>query len=437
MAARGVGRMCAVAAEWLYNLEEPALYWRREKATRAGLIVDADAYFAAGALGDVEGRRRIMLIGWDFDARIGLLSDERLPGEPRTLGEFVLWLVARNPKLEVFSTTLEHRRTAHAVPGIHDITLAIAGWRTRGSTRGSTARSPIGASHHHKIVVVDDSLAFCGGIDMTSNRWDTPAHLDDDPRRVAPDGSPYAPWHDVTSILEGPVAAALGELAGQRWQAAGGKALPPVTDGGDCWPETSSHQFHDISVAICRSRPGGRRRSADSRDRGDLSGPDRRRQRYVYAESQYFVAPHRRGGGAAAGRARRAGNHRGQPLQVSTAGSSRSPWIRPVPDSTWRCGGSIATGGSGSFIPIQNTEPIYVHAKATIVDDQVLHVGSSNRTTRSLRLDTECTTSPSTLGGPGNEGHHPRSAAPRQVCSPSISAWNPERWRRRSTVKPR
>ena len=34
--------------------------------------------------------------------------------------------------------------------------------------------------------------------------------------------------------------------------------------------------------------------------------------------------------------------------------------------------------------------PIYVHAKVLIVDDRILHVGSSNMNNRSLRLDTEC-----------------------------------------------
>src|SRR5258708_38521609 len=34
--------------------------------------------------------------------------------------------------------------------------------------------------------------------------------------------------------------------------------------------------------------------------------------------------------------------------------------------------------------------PIYVHAKIMVVDEEVLHVGSSNMHNRSLRLDTEC-----------------------------------------------
>src|SRR4051812_37169928 len=77
------------------------LCWRRERATRAALVVDADAYFRAGREAMLKARRRIMLIGWDFDARIEL-GGERLCGEPRTLGDFILWLVTRTPGLEVF-----------------------------------------------------------------------------------------------------------------------------------------------------------------------------------------------------------------------------------------------------------------------------------------------------------------------------------------------
>jgi hypothetical protein len=35
---------------------------------------------------------------------------------------------------------------------------------------------PAGCSHHQKIVIADDCLAVCGGIDLASGRWDTPDH---------------------------------------------------------------------------------------------------------------------------------------------------------------------------------------------------------------------------------------------------------------------
>ncbi len=62
---------------------------------------------------------------------------------------------------------------------------------------------PIGASHHQKIVVVDDELAFCGGIDLTGHRWDTPAHRLDEPARINANGTPYEPYHEVQAMVDG------------------------------------------------------------------------------------------------------------------------------------------------------------------------------------------------------------------------------------------
>ena len=43
------------------------------------------------------------------------------------------------------------------------------------------------------------------------------------------------------------------------------------------------------------------------------------------------------------------------------------------------------------YSPVNSAgEPIYVHAKIMIVDDTVLHIGSSNLDDRSMGFDTEC-----------------------------------------------
>ena len=36
---------------------------------------------------------------------------------------------------------------------------------------------PVGASHHEKLVVIDDDVAYCGGVDLTVRRWDVAASL--------------------------------------------------------------------------------------------------------------------------------------------------------------------------------------------------------------------------------------------------------------------
>ena len=110
----------------------------------------------------------------------------------RDVGEFIIWLVERNPELEVYLLRWDLGALKTLFRGITIAHPARAGCAIRASTLKLDARHPAGASHHQKIVVIDDCFAFCGGIDMTAERWDTREHRDDDPRRVGPDGSPTA-----------------------------------------------------------------------------------------------------------------------------------------------------------------------------------------------------------------------------------------------------
>jgi hypothetical protein len=86
---------------------------------------------------------------------------------------------------------------------------------------------PVGASHHQKIVIVDDAIAFVSGYDLTKVRWDSCGHKQNDTRRVSHDGKPYAPFHDVGIAVGGDCARALGELARERWRRATGRRLEP------------------------------------------------------------------------------------------------------------------------------------------------------------------------------------------------------------------
>ncbi len=126
-----------------------------------------------------------------------------------------------NPELEVFLLRWNIGAVRTLFRGTTIFTLARWMAHKRIHTRLDSAAT-LGASHHHKIVVIDDCVAFCGGIDTTSNRWDTPEHRDGDPRRYRPGrGAPMHPGMMRPPYLEGPIAAALGELGRQRWQAAG------------------------------------------------------------------------------------------------------------------------------------------------------------------------------------------------------------------------
>jgi phosphatidylserine/phosphatidylglycerophosphate/cardiolipin synthase-like enzyme len=364
--------------------------WRVERATRASVIVDADDYFRLARAAMLEARNRIMLIGWDFDARIDL---DRRTGDhegPTEIGDFIYWLVERSPRLEVFllrwdigalktvfrGTTIFKILKWHRHPRIH---LKLDG------------AHPPTASHHQKIVVLDDTLAFCGGIDMTDNRWDTRAHRDNDPYRLRPSGKPCGPWHDATTALEGPVAGALGELARERWERAGGAPLRPVSAGSECWPAELTAQFEDVDVAIARSAPELDARPAVVEIERLYLDLIARAERFIYFESQYFASQL-----IARALATRLAEEQGPEIVVVNPREAEG-WLEPLAMDTIRARLHEALhrhdrhGRFRIYYPItEGGEPVYVHAKIMIVDEVALRVGSSNLNSRSMRLDTEC-----------------------------------------------
>lgn len=366
--------------------------WRIEAADRATVIVDAERYFKAARAAMLKARKQILLVGWDFDARIDLTPDED-PGDgaPREVGDFILWLVEHRPELEVHTLRWDTGAIKTLFRGSTIFTIAKWMRHDRIHTK-LDGYHPFGASHHQKIIVIDDSVAFAGGIDMTSERWDTREHLDDQPYRTAPRSrKQYKPWHDATTALAGPVAAALGELCRDRWVLAGGKPIAAPTGTADCWPDMLDVDFTGIEVAISRSEP-------EMPDRAPVLEIEQlyldliaRAKRHIYAESQYFAS--RR---IAEAIARRLDEPDGPEIVIINPTTAQG-WLEPVAMDTARARLFEALVHRDThdrlrmYHPVtKGGEPIYVHAKVLVIDDQVLRVGSSNFNNRSLRLDTEC-----------------------------------------------
>lgn len=243
-----------------------------ETADRATLLVDGAAYFQALRRALLKAERQVLLIGWDVDGRTDLLDPNKQPDDdaPDQLRALLSWLVDRRPNLHVqvllWDYTLLYAMDRELLP-----TVAL-GWATPDRVHLHLDDTlPIEASHHEKVVVIDDALAFCGGMDVTIRRWDTPDHRLDDPRRRDPSGDAYPPVHDVTLMVDGAAARALGDLARERWQRATGNSCwpllkPPVVAGAICGrrerPSTCA-RFQWRSAAPDR-QPRGRRRCVKS-----------------------------------------------------------------------------------------------------------------------------------------------------------------------------
>lgn len=385
--------------------------WQVAQARRAAIIIDADHYFAIARAAMGKARHRIMLIGWDFDARIKLGSGEA-DGGPDTVGDFILWLVERTPTLEIFILRWDIGAIKSMVRG--NTVLKVLQWMRHPRVHVLLdGAHPTGASHHQKIVTIDDRFAFCGGIDMTEGRWDTRAHRDDDPGRIGPSGDANMPWHDATSALDGPAAAALSALCRTRWTRAGGDPINPVAADEDCWPANLPVDFENVAVAIARSEPKMPDWPATHEIEQLYLGHIARAHRLIYAESQYFAS--RRIADAIA---RRLDETDGPEIIVINP-LTADGWLEPVAMDSARARLFEALRRRDSHHRLRlyhpytaGGEPIYCHAKVLIVDDQVLRVGSSNFNNRSMRLDSECDIAIDVMV-PGNAGCGARIAAIR------------------------
>ena len=120
----------------------------------------------------------ILIIGWDFDGRILLRPDVSGP-EQLPLGRLLRSLVEENPRLEV-EVLVWSIAVLHA-PGAPLPLLLGSDWDQHPRIKVRLDRAhPIYAAHHQKIVTIDDKVAFCGGMDLTVDRWDMARHEPDD-----------------------------------------------------------------------------------------------------------------------------------------------------------------------------------------------------------------------------------------------------------------
>jgi phosphatidylserine/phosphatidylglycerophosphate/cardiolipin synthase-like enzyme len=371
-------------------MDEAPNLWRTEQADRFAVIVDAERYFEVARLALLQARKRIMLVGWDFDARIRLSGDTRLPGEPQTIGDFLYWLVERTPELELYLLRWDTGALKSLLRG--RTLLTILKWARHPRIHVKLdGHHPFAASHHQKIVAIDDCLAFCGGIDMTADRWDTRAHIDDDPGRIGPTGKPYKPWHDATTALSGPVAAALAELCRMRWERASGNTIAPIEGGGACWPEGLEPDFRDVGVGIARTFPEMPGEAPVHEIERLFAAQIGRARRHIYIESQYFASRT-----IAEAIARRLGEADG-PEIVLINPNTADGWLQPIAMDTARARLWQALRKRDThdrlvlYHPVTaQRAPIYVHAKSMVIDDRELRIGSANVNNRSMRLDTEC-----------------------------------------------
>jgi phospholipase D1/2 len=389
------------------------------RADRFALLIDGASYYAALADCIVRATRSVIILGWDLDSRVRLGPGAAVDGGELLppLREFLPEAAEASPDLHIYVLTW-------------DFPLLFANVRDPELVRGRDpfkhprvhltfdSTHPPGASHHQKIAVVDDGVAFAGGMDLAGGRWDTDEHRACDERRAGKD-RPYPPTHDVQAVVDGEAARALAAIVRERWHRATGTSIPDGDPGTTAWPANVRPDFEDVLVGISRTDVARLRSSqkvpaTSSGEAPRHSAPDVLRataggdrfeierlhldlidaaRQFLYIENQYLtsaliVSALSRTLEAADG-----------PEVIIVLPLKNSGWLEEHTIEVLRFDSIRRLRAADRFgrlrvcypvVPDLDGDAVQVHSKILVVDDRLFRVGSSNLTNRSMRLDTEC-----------------------------------------------
>lgn len=361
---------------WLDALEQHGdTWWSTRAPVRSGnsleVLIDGESALPAMEEAIRGAQRSVTIANWHASPQFRLTRGPAAPSLRDLLGEAaervpVRLLLWAGPPVPLFQPT---RKTVNKARDAF-----MAGTKVQCAL---DARERTMHCHHEKIVVVDDTVAFVGGIDFTDlqgDRSDASAH----PPR-APMG-----WHDAAVRLTGPAVADVARHVSQRWTEITGESIPPAP---------APAPTGSVDVQVLRTVP---ERTYEFAPRGEFTILDaylealRSAQDFIYLENQFLWSPE-------------VVDVLAYKLQNPPSDDFRVLLLLPSRPSN---GADTTRGQLGRLLEADDSAnrllattisgyrdvdsvPVYVHAKIGVVDDRWLTVGSANLNEHSLFNDTE------------------------------------------------
>ncbi|NDW22679.1 VTT domain-containing protein [Alteromonas hispanica] len=389
------------------NIFEPGENcWVESNATFAAPLIDCANYYKALHSSIVKAKHSIFIVGWDIDSRIRLIrgEDEAQSSAPSVISDLLKWKAEQTPDIQIYLLRWDSSLAFFAQREL----WAKEAWDEKTPDNVKTELDdtiPMGGSQHQKIVVIDDELVFSGGMDVSTNRWDTRDHPVVSEERDGPDGE-YGPLHDVQMVSSGPVVADFSKLVRWRWQRVANETPIAIRDNANinidapipaAWPESYPPIFKNVECALARTIPFMDEVEPAQEVRHMLLDLIGQAESFIYIENQFTTR-------------QEIAEELNRQLKLKPnlnvcIVSSYEPkgkfeceafWASRIQFKTILESGISPERVKMTYSSIEDMQGkrAYkrIHSKVMTIDDKYLVIGSSNLSNRSMTLDTEIDT---------------------------------------------
>jgi phospholipase D1/2 len=357
--------------------------WKTNRAEHLSLLIDADNYYRA--FFDVTSRAQncIEITGWELDPYLYLSKVDR--SMPDNFRQYLNDLTLKNKKLKIH--VLVWKAFFYLRFGRERFTKMR--WRllTSSSLVYNSGRTPFFfASYHEKVVIVDDTCAFIGGMDLAQKRWDTSDHRPDNPLRKAEHGKAYSPAHDLQLVLSGDIAKDLKAVIHKREDA---DFQNNETNLSELWPKDYPPELENVDVAIMRTDPKEKAWEIKHFYEDAIVSA----KEFILIENQHMTSK-----GLINLLCKRLCEEDGPEVIIITSLNyqgfferavyidGRNKYLKELRKADIH-GRLIVT--FPSMVSQNGPKYITVHSKLLIVDNQLMSIGSANLNNRSMEVDNE------------------------------------------------
>ncbi len=380
--------------------------WVSSKASFAAPLIDCANYYKALHSSIVKAKHSIFIVGWDIDSRIRLIrgEDEANSEAPSVISDLLAWKAEQNPDLNIYLLRWDSSLAFFAQREM----WAKEVWDEKTPDNVETVLDdtiPMGGSQHQKIVIIDDEVVYSGGMDVSTNRWDTRDHPVESSERDGPDGE-YGPLHDVQAVYAGPLVKDFAELVRWRWLRVAESQPIDIREEAhnalddplpEAWPPAYQPWFEKVECALARTIPFMDEVEPVQEVRNMLLDLINQAERVIYIENQFTSRQ-----------------------EIAEALNSRlkaCPDLNVIivssyePKGRFECEAFWASRIEFKKILFNDIDPARIimsyssisdeqsrsaykriHSKVMTIDDKYLVIGSSNLSNRSMTLDTEIDT---------------------------------------------